>query len=104
MRPSSVVFEPRKPGRSKGNKQLVQVCIEVEYPTHGKRRGKIKNTEARVLKDANKEALYHKVHKKAVLKTDGWRGYPKATDGKWHNIEDSEYGAHFREFHCTSSP
>ena len=49
-------FEPGKPGRSKGNKQLVQVCIEVEYPTHGKRRGKIKNADARVMKDASNQA------------------------------------------------
>ena len=35
-------FEPGKPGRKKGNKQRVQVCIEAEYPTHGKRRGKMK--------------------------------------------------------------
>jgi hypothetical protein len=96
-------FEPGKPGRSKGNKQLVQVCIEVEYPTHGKRRGKIKNADARVLKDASsnsiKEALDHMVHEKAVITTDGWRGYQKATEGKWHNIEYSEDGANFRELH-----
>ena len=96
-------FEPGKPGRSKGNKQLVQVCIEVEYPTHGKRRGKIKNADARVLKDASsnsiEEALDHMVHEKAVITTDGWRGYQKATDGKWHNIEYSEDGANFRELH-----
>jgi hypothetical protein len=96
-------FEPGKPGRSKGNKQLVQVCIEVEYPTHGKRRGKIKNADARVLKDATsnsiKEALDHMVHEKAVITTDGWRGYQKATDRKLHNIEYSEDGANFRELH-----
>ena len=50
-------FEPGKPGRWKGNKQLVQVCIEVEYPTHGKRRGKIKNADARVLKDASSNSI-----------------------------------------------
>ena len=25
------------------------------------------------------------VHEKAVITTDGWRGYQKATEGKWHN-------------------
>jgi len=96
-------FEPGKPGQSKGNKQLVQVCIEVEYPTHGKRRGKIKNADPRVLKDASsnsiREELDHMVHEKAVITTDGWRGHQKATDGKWRNIEYSEDGANFRELH-----
>jgi hypothetical protein len=63
----------------------------VEYPTHGKRRGKIENANARVLKVATsnsiKETLDHMVNEKAVIITDGWRGYQKATDGKLHNIE-----------------
>jgi hypothetical protein len=96
-------FEPGKPARSEGNKQLVQVCIEVEYPSHGKRRGKIKNADARVLKGGSsssiKEALDNMIHEKAVITTDGWRGYQKATDGKLHNIEYSENGANFRELH-----
>jgi hypothetical protein len=96
-------FEPGKPGQSKGNKQLVQVSIELEYPTHGKRGGKIKNADARVLKGATsnsiKDALDHMFHEKAVITTDGWCGCQKATDGKLHNIEYSENGANFRELH-----
>jgi hypothetical protein len=86
-------FEPGKPRRSKGNNQLVQVCIEVEYITHGKRCGRIKNAGARVLKDPSvysiKWALDYMEHEKAVITMDGWRGYQKTTAGKMtqHRIQ-----------------
>jgi hypothetical protein len=70
---------------------------------HGKRRGKIKNAKTRVLKDATsnsiKKALDCMAHKIAVITTDGRRGYQKATDGIWHNIEYSQDGANFRKLH-----
>jgi hypothetical protein len=50
-------FKSGKTGRSKGIKQLVQLCIEVEHPTYGKRRGKINIVDARVLKDATSNSI-----------------------------------------------
>lgn len=95
--------EPGKPGRSKGKKALVQVAVEVDYSDEKKQKGIMKRAAAHILRDASgkaiKEVIDRMVDPDAVVTTDGWAGYTKALEGRWHDVEDSAMGKNFELLH-----
>ena len=91
-----------KPDRSAGKKRKVQVALEVEYPEEGER-VIVKRGNATIINDYSAEELKPgidiMVDKDAVITTDGWSAYQKATEGRWHDSILSNQGKNFHALH-----
>ncbi len=94
--------ESGKPGRSHGKKKKVLVGIEVEYP-EGDGAAKIKRASAVVIDDYSAESLGKGINEivdeDALVTTDGWGAYQKATGGRMHMSFPSEDGENFKLLH-----
>ncbi len=70
--------EEGKRGRSKGNKSLVLVSVEVDYSKTTRTNGKLKRCRATVIENAPgvtlKQAFDETAEATVVVTTDGWKG------------------------------
>jgi transposase-like protein len=93
--------EEGKPGRSKGKKKVVGIAIEIGEDRKG--RPCIKRAYGRLVDSSSandlKEFLTRTVSPDAIVKTDGWKAYNKATEKRIHVVEKSNNGKNFKLLH-----
>ena len=91
-------YDADSPGRSKGNKKLVQVALEVRP------NGDFGKGYARNIADFSSESLIQlfesQISKEAQVRTDKWKGYLPVKE-TYPNLkqEESNKGANFEELH-----
>lgn len=89
-------------GRSLGKKKKVLVGIEVEYP-EGDGPAKIKRASALLIDGYSTKSLSKGINEivdqDALLTTDGWKPYEKATGGRMHMVFPSDQGKNFQMLH-----
>lgn len=97
-------YDEGSPGRSHGDKKIVQVALEVDYPGDDDRtKPTIKRGAARIVSDYSAKelgkAIDTMIHPEAMISTDLWPSYPKAVGERWHLTYPSDSGEGFPDLH-----
>lgn len=96
-------MEPGKPGRSHGKKKLIQVAVEIDYPSDLDQKVVMKRAGAVTISDASsaslKTAIDSMIDPDCAITTDQWSAYPQAIGDRIHLTFPSDDGANFPHLH-----
>lgn len=96
-------YEAGKQGRSKGSRKSIMMAVEIAEYDSKNERSKMLRAKAIIIDDYSsdtlKEAINTVIDKNAVIISDGWRAYSKASDERMHLGILSEKGASMPEIH-----
>ena len=92
-----------KQGRNKGQKKIVLMGLEMEYPEDDDHPPVMKQTSMTLLKNYSADELKRGINdiadKDAVICSDQWTSYPKTVGGRMHVSFPSQGGANFHHLH-----
>lgn len=92
-----------KQGRNKGQKKIVLMGLEMEYPEEDEDRPIMKRTNMTLLNNYSAQELKRGINKiadeDAVVCSDQWTSYPKAVGQRMHVSFPSDAGANFQHLH-----